>query len=231
MRSRWVFVSLLTLGLWSGAAEADCPLTVRLYGCVQDAITYKPLTEARVVYLETGKSVYTDERGCFLIDDVDTVSEGDFFPNYFCVFIYKAGYEFTVACQQRPKGLEPFPPCVGSAPLYLSFQFGVILASELSTGISETEGGTLPRGFELYQNYPNPFNPATVVEYVLAEAAEVRLDVYDIRGAHVARLQEGRLGAGLHSVRWDASDRPAGVYFYRLRVNGEAQTRKMVLLK
>lgn len=228
MKPRWVVVILMVAGLWTAHAYADCPLTVRLTGCVQDAHTYKPLVGARVFY--SGISVYTDERGCFLINATDTVPDGDFFPNYYCILVYQPGYEFTYACERR-ESLEPFPPCSGNSPLYLSFHFGVILVPELSTGIESDDGAELPREFELYQNYPNPFNPSTVVEFTLAEAANVRLDVYDVRGGHVALLKEGRLPAGKHAVQWDADDRPAGVYFYRLRVNSEAQTRKMVLLK
>ena len=44
------------------------------------------------------------------------------------------------------------------------------------------------------------------------------------------------LPPGEHSVLWDGADRfgrpvATGVYLYRLRVGGETETRKMLLLK
>lgn len=34
----------------------------------------------------------------------------------------------------------------------------------------------------LHQNYPNPFNPTTTIMFELAQGAEVKLDVYNIKG-------------------------------------------------
>jgi hypothetical protein len=64
----------------------------------------------------------------------------------------------------------------------------------------------------------------------------VRLDVYDLRGAHVATLVDGVHAGGNGSVTWngrDASGRPvaSGVYFYRLSAGDTRLVRKMVLLK
>jgi len=36
---------------------------------------------------------------------------------------------------------------------------------------------------------------------------------------------------GSHSVNFDASALNSGVYFYKLKVNGRAETRKMVLTR
>jgi len=88
----------------------------------------------------------------------------------------------------------------------------------------------------LAQNHPNPFNPATIIEYYLAERSEVRLDVYDLMGAMVARLADGIQPGGLHRVSWSGRDNQgqsvaSGVYFYRLETAGFADSRRMVLLK
>ena len=209
------------------AVFADCDLVLRLSGCVQDAGTRKPLIGARVFY--EGTVVYTDDRGCFLFNESSIVADGDFFPSNYCVRVYKAGYELVQSCQRR-ESFEPFPPCIGSSVLNLSLQFGLIPVPELTTGVSDPEAAR-PQRFELFQNYPNPFNPDTEIGFTLAAPADVRLDVFDVLGRHVARLNDGPMSAGSHEVRWDATGAAAGMYFYRLRVDGEVQTRKMVLLK
>jgi flagellar hook assembly protein FlgD len=85
-----------------------------------------------------------------------------------------------------------------------------------------SDAGEVPRGTVLRQNRPNPFNPSTVISFELATAGEVRLAVYDSRGAVVRELVSGPRPAGAHEVRWDGRDvrgRPAGsgVYYARLQ--------------
>jgi flagellar hook assembly protein FlgD len=62
----------------------------------------------------------------------------------------------------------------------------------------------------------------------------VALIVYDVRGARVRTLVNGRQPAGVKQVVWDAkNDRgigvASGVYFCRMTAPGFAKTRKIVL--
>lgn len=90
--------------------------------------------------------------------------------------------------------------------------------------------------YQLFQNAPNPFNPATVIEFMVAEAGPVRLEIYDLRGTHVRTLVAEDLPVGLHQVSWDGRDDAgrgvaSGVYCYRLRAGRFGAVRKMMLLK
>ncbi|OGU53939.1 MAG: hypothetical protein A2315_14105 [Ignavibacteria bacterium RIFOXYB2_FULL_35_12] len=80
-------------------------------------------------------------------------------------------------------------------------------------------------------NYPNPFNPATNLVYQLKESGLVQLKVYDILGKEVASLVNEIEPEGTHSVLFDASNLPSGVYIYTLRVNDFAASRKMTVIK
>lgn len=82
----------------------------------------------------------------------------------------------------------------------------------------------------LEQNYPNPFNPVTTIPYVLAQPSEVTLEVFNSLGQRIAVLPTGD-EVGRYAVPFDATNYPSGLYFYRLIVNGEAQTRKMLIIK
>jgi glucose/arabinose dehydrogenase len=95
------------------------------------------------------------------------------------------------------------------------------------------DGNTPASRGELAQNSPNPFNPVTTVEFTLHTAGVAEINVYNVRGRPVANLATGRHDAGMHRVTWRPSDGvPSGVYFYRLRLDGEiVDTRRMVLLK
>jgi hypothetical protein len=83
---------------------------------------------------------------------------------------------------------------------------------------------------------PNPFNPQTSVEFELARAGAVSIQVYDLTGRHVRELARGDFDEGPHRVEWNGrgdDGRPvsSGVYFVVLRGNGTSQQRKVTLLK
>jgi hypothetical protein len=93
-------------------------------------------------------------------------------------------------------------------------------------------GDPLPQSYKLSGNYPNPFNNATIINYQLSKNSEVELTVYDILGKKVSVLASGMHAAGTHTVRWNASDCPAGIYFIQLKANGRIRdAQKMIYLK
>lgn len=89
----------------------------------------------------------------------------------------------------------------------------------------------LPRAYELAQNYPNPFNPQTHINFTIPAAREVSLEVFDVLGRRVAVLVNELLGAGQHSVLFDANDLPNGTYVYRLKAGVFEETKQMILMK
>ena len=113
------------------------------------------------------------------------------------------------------------------------------MTANLLVGIAadvEDDDAALPNRFSLSQNYPNPFNPTTRIQFELATAADVTLEVVNLLGQHVRTLYAGRAEAGTSSVTWDALDDSghpvsSGVYFYRLAASGEVSARKMMLIK
>ena len=89
----------------------------------------------------------------------------------------------------------------------------------------------LPDSYVLGGNYPNPFNPSTEIRFALPEASNVSLVVYDMTGRVVAELLDGSLETGIHSVTWNASTLPSGVYVYRFQAGAFSESKLMTLLK
>jgi hypothetical protein len=94
----------------------------------------------------------------------------------------------------------------------------------------------MPVELALYQNYPNPFNPTTTISYNLPKAERVVLKIFNSLGQEVKTLIDRMQGPGVKSVVWDGRDThglavSSGVYMYRLQVNEEVHTRKMLILK
>ena len=88
-----------------------------------------------------------------------------------------------------------------------------------------------PLNFTLEQNYPNPFNPNTIISYSIKEVGLVKLKVFDILGSEVVVLVNETEGVGNHSVEFNESNLPSGVYIYTLQVIGYSASKKMLLLK
>ena len=100
---------------------------------------------------------------------------------------------------------------------------------ESFTNVSEEE--EVPNSIELRPNYPNPFNPSTNINFYLPEERSVRVGVYNIVGQQVALLLDDVAQQGEHSLVWDASDKPSGIYIVQLETGSRIFTRKITLIK
>lgn len=89
----------------------------------------------------------------------------------------------------------------------------------------------LPSVVAISQNYPNPFNPTTNISYQLPDNTQVRLAVFNTLGQQVAVLVDGVMGAGSHTVSFDASGLSSGVYVYRIEAAGQVASKRMTLVK
>ncbi|MCC6397798.1 MAG: T9SS type A sorting domain-containing protein [Bacteroidetes bacterium] len=89
----------------------------------------------------------------------------------------------------------------------------------------------IPTEFQLAQNYPNPFNPATVIEFAVPSESRVKLEVYNLIGQNVATLVDEVKSVGYHTVKFDASTLPSGLYLYRMVAGQTSFIRKMMLVK
>jgi len=90
---------------------------------------------------------------------------------------------------------------------------------------------TQPKRFSLGKNYPNPFNPQTEIQFEIANATRIDLSVYNLLGNKVVILGKGFYQPGKYSVRFEASDFPAGIYYYQLKTPNQRLTRKCLFIK
>lgn len=167
----------------------------------------------------TAASTVTAEEGDYSFDNLPADS--------YALTASATGYEDVAAAPQ--------PLAVGGKINIYSLN---LLVVNQSTGLQDNP--VLPAATSLAQNYPNPFNPSTRIDFTLARSGRVRLTLFDMLGREVNRLVDGTLPAGSHQILWDGSDRhgvkmASGIYFYRLEVEGTAETfsqmRRMVLIK
>lgn len=92
-------------------------------------------------------------------------------------------------------------------------------------------GNYTPEEFSLSQNYPNPFNPVTVINYGLKASGSVKISIFNAIGENIGVILNKVQNAGMHSVTWDATGYPSGVYFYKLEAGSFTEIKKMILAK
>lgn len=100
-------------------------------------------------------------------------------------------------------------------------------------GYTDAQGPATPRAIALAPAAPNPFSRSTDVAFELPVERAVTLRVFDVRGALVQTLADGRYPAGRHDVHWNGLDArgshaPNGVYWVELDAGRDVLRRKLV---
>jgi hypothetical protein len=98
-------------------------------------------------------------------------------------------------------------------------------------------GPASPTGrFALHAPAPNPSFGAVRLDYELPVTGAVKLEIFDLSGARIRTVLDGRFPAGVGSAVWDGRSaqgghlRP-GAYFARLSAAGSSTVRRLVLLR
>ena len=95
----------------------------------------------------------------------------------------------------------------------------------------EIKNNPLPSVTHLNQNYPNPLNPSTIISFEIPKDQKVKVDLFNTLGQFVKNIIDQYLASGSHTVSFDASFLPSGLYFYRLSTDNIIETKKMILQK
>ena len=104
------------------------------------------------------------------------------------------------------------------------------LSSDNSAGVESVSQRTV-ENFILYPNYPNPFNSQTIIPLQVAEASEMKIDLYNIRGEHITKVHQDFMVIGFHEIIVNSGHMPSGEYIIRIEGNGFVEMLKCVLLR
>lgn len=77
--------------------------------------------------------------------------------------------------------------------------------------------------------YPNPVKSAARFNIVAKQAGNLTLEITNLLGQQVMNVNKGYVNAGPTQVSIDASQLNAGVYVYKVKVNGNTFTGKMIV--
>ena len=125
---------------------------------------------------------------------------------------------------------------LGEKAITLSDQRQISLDSSVENWLlRKSTSSEISKGFSLLPAHPNPFNPVTTIQFSIEETSttwRTSLHVFDITGKRVDTLINEILeGAGIHTVKWNASGLPSGIYFIQFSTGELIETQKIVLMK
>lgn len=89
----------------------------------------------------------------------------------------------------------------------------------------------IPGMFGIKPVYPNPVGSRVTFDFSIGLDAHTRLEIIDAAGAVAATPVNTYLQPGRYSVEWDASQYPAGVYYYRITSSDWNAGGKFVVVK
>lgn len=81
----------------------------------------------------------------------------------------------------------------------------------------------------LSQNYPNPARNRTSISFEIPESAHVTISLHNVLGQQQNLLIDRTYMAGRYEIETDLTSFQKGIYFYRLKVNSEIITRRMIV--
>jgi len=119
---------------------------------------------------------------------------------------------------------------------YVMPPFGNDFLAVLNNSLSELSTLSLsdiliPNNSGINDCYPNPFNPSITINFELSERSFTDISVYNLLGEKVDNLLSKYNLAGNHSIQWNASLFPTGVYFIKLVTPSFSEARKIIYLK
>jgi hypothetical protein len=80
-------------------------------------------------------------------------------------------------------------------------------------------------------SYPNPFSSQTTFSIRLENSVRVNLKVFNNFGQAIAIILDDPLEKGEHKVIWDSEGLAPGIYFYRISIDDDALTGKLVIVR
>ncbi len=113
---------------------------------------------------------------------------------------------------------------------------GSVTSAPGSLNLQATGAGPDERGVSVFRSIgPNPSGGETTLSFSLAQSADVRFAVHDLRGRLVREVKMGRLPSGRFEARWDTRDNQggnvaAGVYFASIELDGQRLGAKRVTI-
>lgn len=88
----------------------------------------------------------------------------------------------------------------------------------------DTKNQTTP----LFSIFPNPIREDLNIQIELNQKQQVIIKAYNSNGQQIAVIHNSYLSSGLHTIKWDATTLPVGVYFIEAKVGKQTATERFI---
>jgi len=79
--------------------------------------------------------------------------------------------------------------------------------------------------------FPNPGKGSTNILFSLQKPSQAEIQIFNSRGQLIETLGAAQYSSGVHSIVWEASQQPNGIYLAVLKMNNKKLRSKIVILK
>jgi len=115
---------------------------------------------------------------------------------------------------------------IRSISLFLLITWGVIQASAITPVSYETDAKTNTQSFSVY---PNPIKDKATITLSITENKTVKVELFDITGKLVQKIDEKNLSAGTHEFELLTEDLKNGVYFCKVTAGDWSVAKRLII--
>ena len=101
------------------------------------------------------------------------------------------------------------------------------LTFDLTTGIQQHP--ELVKQLLKLKAFPNPAKEFVMLDYSLQEKGDVIIEIYNMQGLLVERINQGLQPPGIYKYRFNTNHLTAGTYICRVQQNNQSVTQKIIV--
>jgi hypothetical protein len=126
------------------------------------------------------------------------------------------------------KSVDDVMQCIsllnGNVRVVAPDEFVALIKKNICDVVLDANSDPVEKEVVLHQNFPNPTEDCTTIHYFIPKRGDVVLKLIDASGQTMRLIESGQNKfSGWHSVQLNTKGLAAGVYSYRLEVNGAIQ--------
>jgi thiol-disulfide isomerase/thioredoxin len=218
----------------SYTTQAEILDDTRLMIAIYETITYDNVsTNGETEFPDVVKKFYPNEMGITIPANtpVNTPVEFDY------EYVFQGDYRLPADGQPANRidhdnehSVEDFNNLRAAAWIEYPTDLFVLNAYEATEGTISADN--LPKVVAGLKTYPNPATEMVTIDLDLAEAANLTIDVLDLKGQMVSNVATNVQGIqGNQNFVWNVGNAPAGNYYVRIRTEKSEVTTKVSVVK
>ena len=107
------------------------------------------------------------------------------------------------------------------------YSFPVLSPQNCDSTTTNLEKSDFPYQYHVSAPYPNPFNPTVNIDINIPFDRKMNIQVFNSLGQEVSAISiDQYFTIGKHSISWDGSQHPSGVYYVKFSDGFETKTQK-----